>query len=930
VSSSLEILHPLFGGIGDLVAGDGRIRVAWSEASDDRTPASGIVYRLYLASGPGDQDFAAPPTRTTAAGETTLEIDGLPNGVTVFAVVRAVDTDGREDPNTVEWVATPNPVRYVRAGSAGGDGLAPATAFPSLGSAVGASLGLGGVNFWIAEGLYAENIFLLPGMSAYGGFASDFDLPARDPPLRDTQFATLFSATPLATLAPVSGVPSPAAPLIAIDGLSLAGNGVSPAGVFVEDAFFRISRCRVFDMAGKGIELRSHVPDSLSVEGTVRGCIIEDTGGEGIVIAAIPDVSIDDNLVRRTGTEGIESQWVHASAALDARIEVTRNLIEECGDEGIDLDFAEADPADPSASQGARIRAFVRNNRVERCRLQGILLDLDFQNSDGIDFRARVEDNEVRANGLDGILIDGDARGTFRVARNVLAANAGAGIAITGTAAGPWARLLHNRILGNGAGIAASGAVTVEVRHQIIRGNRGPAVSSDRAAVDVVASILAENAAPSSPDAIRNSLVHGEPIPGAAGEGMLAGDPGLENHPLFLDFAAADAPAGEIPLADTARWQVGDAAEIRDDGVLRTVTAVEPGALAVSPGAPIAAGDLVAAWRGATDAIEREGFIVSSPAIDGGDPLDEDRDGTRADLGPIGGDTPGNVGIETAIALEGAALEIIAMDPPPCELQTGETWSLRFNRELPPAVVSLLGISSGGVDLTADAAVSIRGTSMEIDLPSGGLSPGVPVLIELLPGDAATEGKRDASPRPELPDPVFTPAPGLGSTPELDFGTVLLPGDLIDPTAGGAAIRLREHIALVQGVGSLVLDADSGGADSNGTVATAQPLPAAPLRIDAAIDAAGDADCYRLELAAGETVRIEAMAGQLESPLVARIELLSADGATLIASAEALPPFFFDPVLPPFTAPSAIAVLIRVAGADPLAGPTGPYRVLAR
>ena len=98
---------PVFAGLTTAVAtGEHAIELGWSPAFD-RTPASRMRYRIYVATRPGGQDFAAP--RLTVTATTTAIVDGLAAGVGYHVVVRAVDERGLEDDNRIERaVATPD------------------------------------------------------------------------------------------------------------------------------------------------------------------------------------------------------------------------------------------------------------------------------------------------------------------------------------------------------------------------------------------------------------------------------------------------------------------------------------------------------------------------------------------------------------------------------------------------------------------------------------------------------------------------------------------------------------------------------------------------------------------------------------------------------------------------------------------------------
>ena len=935
VNSQLDIPHPLFAGLGDVLAGDGYVRLSWQAATDDDSLSEDIVYHVYRSSVAGGEDFLAAPFFTTGAGETTVEFTGLTNGEPIYFVVRAADELGNVDPNEVEWSAMPNPVRYVRVGGAGPDGLTPQTAFPTILTAVVVTEALEqGVNIWVAEGVYSQVVFLWPGRSAYGGFTTDFTIEDRDTIVH-------VSTLEITSLAPVVRMRIPSDPdilfvpgaLAVLDGFnvrSAAGSSV-PIGVLAEDSNVRITNCLFFNLLSQGIDLRSDFLNSIQITATIRNCTIQDVGGEGIFINGHPNIVIDNNVIQNTGTEGIESQWVHASGNTSARIEVTRNRILNPGDEGIVIDFSEEDVDNPLNSLGARIRAFIRNNKIEGAGLQGIQLDLDFQNSDEIDFRARIEDNEINDCALEGILLDGDARGSFRVVRNSITGNgkAGdpitgigtAGIAISGNVGGPYARLLHNRIIGNGVGIFATGAITAEVQHQILRANSLSAVRTDRAVVTVANSILMENGSVSTLTSLRSSIVFGEPVPTRA-ENTVSADPGLESHPRF--YARVNATAspfgtqGSIPLGSTSGWFVGDTVELRNDGVARLVTFVGPTSLGVSPPSTIVfPNDLVAAWGDSPDVIEREGLLLGSPAIDMGEPGEFDRDGTPADIGPIGGDTPGNVGIETAIPLESAALELVAIDPSPAELQSGSIWTLTFNRDLVPEIASLVTFSRGAADLTPSAVITLGERTIDFDLSAVTFTPGDDVVIEIAPGE-------------------FTI--GVPEGPFDDLGTG--GGDLTPPGVVGTeeVLLLPSLIRFSSKIGADVFDLDiAGGPEFNGTVATAQNLPTLPVRVSGALGVLGDVDVYSFTLGAGETIRPELYVRQIESTLTTRLTLIASDGSTIVSSDAALTPFYFDPTLPEYTATTAETVYVTVQSSyvakaipDVVISPTGDYELILR
>jgi hypothetical protein len=74
--------------------------LTWEAATDDVTPSSEIVYRIYFATRAGHENFSKPRW-TTVPGATSFETPKLPSEKSFF-VVRARDQAGNEDGNTVE------------------------------------------------------------------------------------------------------------------------------------------------------------------------------------------------------------------------------------------------------------------------------------------------------------------------------------------------------------------------------------------------------------------------------------------------------------------------------------------------------------------------------------------------------------------------------------------------------------------------------------------------------------------------------------------------------------------------------------------------------------------------------------------------------------------------------------------------------------
>lgn len=868
VSSQLMIETPLFSGLGGLVAGENALHLSWLAASDDATDPALIRYRVYVATQSGDQDFLLPALET-APGETRATLDGLPNGTVHFVVVRAVDEDGREDANTVEWFGVPNPVRFVDPAGAGTDGLTPATAFTSIGQAVGATLALGGVNLYVRGGDYSENVVLFPGMGAYGGFRAGFAVSERDP-----SDAISELSTPLAVDLVVC---QPGDLPIVLDGFLLSGDDTCLTGIVVEDVPFLIANCEVRDMRIHGVEVRSDLLEADSVAGVLRRLSVHDSAGEGIFIEAIAELLIDDCVVRDNGTEGIESQWLFASSGRTTRIELTRNRITGNGDEGVDLDFAEIGDVAPLPSAGARLRVIARNNEIRGNGLAGLQIDLDFENGDAIDARVRIEDNQLSDNRGAGLFIDGDARASVRLARNVVTGNALDGIALSGLPEGPWVSILHSRILGNGGfGIAVDDFAGVELRHSYLGANFAGSVRAPRAFIDASHCVFSRNAGGAAAvGRVRYSIFDVDLIPTTAGIGNIAGPPGFVRTPAQFTRVVASAAADTASVANPLGFQVGDAIEFADDGQLHRIVAVNGPQLAFTParGGPVPAGTVVFGFGEDDSVRESEGLLLGSPAIDGGDPDEFDRNATIADIGPIGGDTPGNVGVETGLALEELPAELERLEPTPGLLATEARWTIRLRRDPWPTFTDGIAVTADGIGVATTIVAGPTPDSVTIEVPT------------------AIAGERF---RIEL-------APSIGPDP-LDRFT-------------------RRQVFESQLAFQVV---DSG---PNDTIATAQTLTL-PASASGVIETIGDVDLYRIDLAAGDRLRVDVIAGRRESPLVARATLLSASGAVL-SQADAAPPLQVDPELPTFIAPTSGAFYLRIESVAPAGGVGHGYEVQA-
>jgi hypothetical protein len=98
---------PVFAGITSASpATDVAVQVTWAAATDALTDPKNILYNVYVATTTGNENYGTP-TVTSPAGTTSLLVGGLTPNTPYFFVVRAQDSAGLMDANTVEQTTSP-------------------------------------------------------------------------------------------------------------------------------------------------------------------------------------------------------------------------------------------------------------------------------------------------------------------------------------------------------------------------------------------------------------------------------------------------------------------------------------------------------------------------------------------------------------------------------------------------------------------------------------------------------------------------------------------------------------------------------------------------------------------------------------------------------------------------------------------------------
>lgn len=502
---------PVFNGCSGILAGDRTIRVHWQAAQVAAGSASldptRPRYRIYTSPTARVHSFDSP-AMTTPPGATSAILRGLPNGTPVYVVVRAVGASGAEDSNKNEWCATPNPVRYVRAGNSTPvrDGSTPERAFATLHEAARGAIASDGVNLYVAKGEFSERVFLFDGMSIFGGFDENFSVEDWTTSGAMTRVVA-ESESDLLVVAP--GERPCGAYRLILDGASLGGRGV-----VADECELELGDVVVSKFKRKGILLRTELDPRSRLRATIHDTAVYENEGEGLAVEGLADVTLIDSDISRNQQEGVEIKPLTATSDDKGRIKVERCRIEENGDVGIDVKVA---PLANDEFTGGIIRITVRDSIISRNADHGLSIDVP----DGLDAECeiKIENNTIVANQRAGAQIACDATANFVASHNIVGGNgADGGILITGRSRTTVYWVHHSRFEGNaGAGIRARRKPAVLVRQCEFRENLQGAVASEGGWVDLVGCWITRNGSALTASRLAYSVIGpAEPEPSVA------------------------------------------------------------------------------------------------------------------------------------------------------------------------------------------------------------------------------------------------------------------------------------------------------------------------------------------------------------------------------------------------------------------------------
>lgn len=422
-----DLAAPRFMGLNHLVAGDTELMLTWDNAIDDVSPASAISYHVFLSERSGKQQFDAPPHLIVPAGSQSCRITGLKNGVTLHVVVRSVDASGKSDSNEAEWAATPNPVLFVDASVyESGNGETPLSALKSIDEAIGAAIGMAGVNVYIAKGKYREQILLFDGMSLYGGFDSGFET-FPDPMIRQTMLQGKQGKDTL--------ILPPGNHLTVIDGLIFPGEETARRAIVADDCVLQISHCQISSFADKGIQIETDTDDGGEASGSLLFCDVRNNRGDGLRIEGFVDLVIRESRFTENGQSGISSPSLQPRHGEKTRLDLQRVLVANNGDIGINIRISEPDAGDPEDPPRVRLGLFGVESAGNDDH--GMGFDLRYSEDQNVDMRIRLEHCRLSGNMKSGVYLDADAMGDYSISHSNFEGNRGdSALKLSGDATG--------------------------------------------------------------------------------------------------------------------------------------------------------------------------------------------------------------------------------------------------------------------------------------------------------------------------------------------------------------------------------------------------------------------------------------------------------------------------------------------------------------
>jgi predicted phage tail protein len=145
-----DTIPPYFVGLHSATVSGTNVSLDWRPASDNVAIGG---YLVFVSMTPGGEDFASP-FATAGPAATSITVAMPKGGTTYYFIVRAQDTSGNTDSNTVEKSATTDIFVSAATGSDTTGIGTPASPFMTITKALGVSAGKPGLTINVAPGTY--------------------------------------------------------------------------------------------------------------------------------------------------------------------------------------------------------------------------------------------------------------------------------------------------------------------------------------------------------------------------------------------------------------------------------------------------------------------------------------------------------------------------------------------------------------------------------------------------------------------------------------------------------------------------------------------------------------------------------------------------------------------------------------------------------
>jgi hypothetical protein len=630
-------------GLAAAAPGPGAIRIEFTPP-----PSADFEVAAFVSTNRANLFATAP--RVPAAGQTTLTVGSLTNGVLHFIGLGIRPTTGGAYEQTGPTLtATPGNPIFVDAASTAvaPDGLTPATAFPSVFNAMLAAFQqvnanpTVSANVWIKGGSYtiSPTLPITAGVCVYGGFGAAFDLASRDLANATTVWNVAAGQTGFQY-----GDQLDTNLAVVLDGLRITGNSVGAIGGDTDGTdpcALELRSVVLTDMADRGLRLRNNTDTGHDV--LLANCQSSRNGADGLSGLGPFDYSIFNSVFATNLQEGVDLNDFTVETGGVGRLRITSSRFFGNAAEGLDCTLG----ASLFAGGGA-LEVEVRGCAFERNAFAGCLIDADFESNPGYSASVLVRESLSRGNGGYGFHFDMDGpldlaeRLTGFAVGLVATSNALDGIYVTSESRPGVMAISASAMVGNiGAGLRAEGPTAllgnraVVVSHCLFAGNFGGGMVSRDLPAAASSSIAYLQSSPFDANVLQQNDV-------------------VSSSPAALAFVHApeeylrvnSRSAAVLTLAQAPAFSLGASLELADDTQERAAVSVAGTqvTLTAAPDDFGAPGLLTAFAPGSLDVNEDYDLDAGSIALGAG--LD------GADAGPSGAGFAGGLGVASELDVE--------------------------------------------------------------------------------------------------------------------------------------------------------------------------------------------------------------------------------------------------------------------------------------